>query len=140
MSSSTAKQDDYNELAYYTLSHRDPSFIHQLLVDAYTAQLADANTKPIALAFALIGLYLHNEKGYSGKQVQQAHMKLAARRRQWPQLKLPLARGNLTARDVLAADPGQMRDEMIEKWCRAVWESYVDIHEEVRRLVKDNLY
>ena len=133
-------QDLYNELAYYTLAHPDPSFIHQLVVDAYTAQNADANTKPIAVAFALIGLYLHIEKGYSGRQVQQAHMKLAARRKQWPQFKLPLARGCVTANDVLAVDPGPLRDAMIERWCRAVWDSFIEIHEGVRQLVRNSLY
>ena len=71
--------DLYNQLALYTLAHPDPRFIHQLVVDAYTAQNADDNTKPIALVFALIGLYLHIEKGYTGKQVQRAHMQLANR-------------------------------------------------------------
>lgn len=73
-------QDDelYNQLAFYTLAHPDPAFIHQLLVDAYGAQHADETTKPIAVLFSLIGLYLHLEKGYTGKQVQRAHMRLVA--------------------------------------------------------------
>lgn len=132
--------DLYSELAYYSLAHRDPSFLHQFVVDAYTAQTADQDTKPIAIAFALIGLYLHIEKGYSGKQVQQAHMRLAARRKQWPRLQLPLTRGSVTAQDVLAAAAGSLRDEMIERWCRVVWDSYADVHEEVEQLVKSNLY
>lgn len=73
-----AEQDKFYDLSYYTLAHRDPSFIHQHIVDAYGAQHADATTKPIALAFALIGLCLYIEEGYSGKQVQRAHMRLAA--------------------------------------------------------------
>jgi hypothetical protein len=28
----------YNELAFYTLSHPDPAFLHQHVVDAYAAQ------------------------------------------------------------------------------------------------------
>ena len=85
--------DLYNQLAFYTLAHPDPSFIHQLVVDAYTAQNADDSTKPIALDFALIGLYLHIEKGYTGKQVQRAHMQLANRTKTWPKLTLPTNRG-----------------------------------------------
>jgi|SRR5581483_2592783 len=132
--------DVYNELACYTLAHRDPFFIHQLAVDAYTAQSADAQTKPMAVAFALIGLCLHFEKGYSGKQVQQAHMRLAARRKQWPQLPLPSHRGAIEISHVLATAPGSERDEMIERWCRAVWEASAGVHEQVRRPVKDHLY
>jgi hypothetical protein len=52
-------QDAYDELCCYTLSHRDTSFIHQHVVDAFAAQTADERTKLIGLAFALIGLYLH---------------------------------------------------------------------------------
>jgi hypothetical protein len=76
-------QDQYNQLAFYTLAHKDPAFIHQHLVDAFLAQHADKSTKPITLVFALIGLYLHVEKGYTGKQVQLAHMQMAKRKKQW---------------------------------------------------------
>jgi hypothetical protein len=52
-------REQYNELLYYTLCHQDIGyFIHQHVVDAYTAQTADNNTKPIAIIFALVGLYL----------------------------------------------------------------------------------
>jgi Family of unknown function (DUF5946) len=64
----TSDLDDlYHELSCYTLAHRDPSFIHQYIVDAYTAQHANETTKPIAVVFALIGLYLHIEKNFTGR-------------------------------------------------------------------------
>src|SRR5262245_51287656 len=77
-------QDAFHELCYYTLSHRDPSFIHQHVVDAFAAQHSDAGTKPIKLTFTLVGLYLHVEKQFSGKHVQQVHMELARQKRGWP--------------------------------------------------------
>src|SRR5437762_13393080 len=55
----------FHELCYYTLSHNDRSFIHQVVVDAYAAQTADETSKPIGVAFALLGLYLHHERGYT---------------------------------------------------------------------------
>src|SRR5262249_50414598 len=64
-------QEAYYELAGYTLVHPDPAFIHQYIVDAYAAQHADAHCKPISISFALAGLYLHLERGYSGKAVQR---------------------------------------------------------------------
>ncbi|HEX6716913.1 MAG TPA: DUF5946 family protein, partial [Pyrinomonadaceae bacterium] len=67
-------QEKFYELSYYTLAHQEPAFIHQHIVDAFTAQTADQNTKPIAVAFALIGLCLYLEKNCTGKQVQLAHM------------------------------------------------------------------
>jgi len=47
--------DLYNELAFYTLAHPDPAFIHQNVVDAFAAQHADESSKPIYIVFALIG-------------------------------------------------------------------------------------
>ncbi len=54
--------DHFHELSYYTLSHQGKDFIHQHAVDAFTVQHATENTKPIALYFALAGLYLYLEK------------------------------------------------------------------------------
>ena len=116
--------DAQSELLAYTLAHRDPAFIHQHAVDAITAQRADATTKPIALTFALVGLYLHLERGLTGKQVQQMHQRLAARKHPWPTLPLPSGRGTLTALDVLAQPPGPERDQAMERWCADVWTAY----------------
>jgi hypothetical protein len=122
------EQEQYNELSYYTISHPSPSFIHQHIVDAYAAQYADENTKPITLAFALIGLYLYIERNYSGKEVQKAHMQLAKKRKQWPVFDQPEQRGAVTVSDVLAAPTGRERDEAIRKWCASVWEAYRGTH------------
>src|SRR6516165_5849131 len=93
----SSDQDLFNELTYYTLSHRDPRFIHQHVVDAYAAQHADEQTKPIAVVFSLAGLYLFLEKNFTGRQVQQMHIRLAGRRKQWPRLPLPAGpRGAVT--------------------------------------------
>jgi hypothetical protein len=124
VTSMTSDQDQFHELSYYTLAHRDGSFIHQNSVDAFTAQQADETTKPIAIVFALIGLYLHLEKGFTGKQVQRAHMQLAKQRRQWVPPVLPLERGTIRIADVVAAEPGPARDAMIHRWCASVWEAF----------------
>src|SRR3954453_23804420 len=73
-----------HELSYYTLAHGALTFIHQHVVDAFAAQDADGDDKPIRLTFALVGLYLHVERGYTGRQVQLAHMALARQKRAWP--------------------------------------------------------
>jgi hypothetical protein len=132
-------QDQYNELAFYTLAHKDPAFIHQHLVDAFLAQHADRSTKPITLVFALIGLYLHVEKGYTGKQVQLAHMQMAKRRKQWVQLPISKKRGSITAADVLAATPGSARDAMIDTWSASVWEAWKDSHAQIAELARVEL-
>lgn len=123
------RQDDlYHQLAFYTLAHPDPAFIHQHAVDAYAAQTADESTRTLALVFALIGLYLHVEKGYTGKQVQRAHMHLAKWPRTWPKLPPPALRGEIDIRSVLATAPGPARDRMIDQWSKSVWESWRESH------------
>src|SRR5438309_9926111 len=106
--------DAFNELCYYTLAHGDPAFIHQHVVDAFAAQTADEQTKPIKLTFALVGLYLHVEKQFTGRRVQLAHMKLAREKHPWPPLVLPEATGAMTAADVLVAPAGPERDAAIQ--------------------------
>ncbi len=132
-------EQKYFELCYYTLAHPDPSFIHQHVVDAYSAQCANESTKPITLAFALIGLFLYLEKNYSGKEVQQAHMQLANRRKQWPKFVQPESRGEVTVVDVVAVSPGKGRDEMIRKWCVSIWGAYRESHQEVASIVQTEL-
>jgi uncharacterized protein DUF5946 len=134
-----AGREEYHELSYYTLAHPDPSFIHQHIVDAYTAQCADEDTRPIAVAFALIGLQLYVEQSCSGKEVQRVHMKLARRRRAWPKFNLPRQRGTITVSDVLAAPAGDERDEMIRRWCVSVWDAWADSHAQVRVLLQEAL-
>ena len=127
----------YNELSLYTLSHDDTSFIHQYVVDAYTAQHAGHETKPIAVLFALVGLYLHIEKNYSGKEVQYAHMRLAEKKTgEWPKFPVPIYKGNITILHVMNAKPGAERDDEIEKWSRSVWQACSENHHQVKEFLR----
>ena len=125
----------YHELCAYTLTHGDPAFIHQYVVDTFTAQHADKQTKPIAITFALVGLYLHLEKGFSGRAVQRAHMALAKRKEPWPSFTLPRDRGSMTAVDALFAPPGAERDQAIDAWCASVWSAYQENRDAVAGLL-----
>ncbi len=127
----------YNTLQGYTLMLRDEAFIHQHVVDAWMAQHADETTKSIGLTFALIGLYLHVERGFSGRQVQQAHMTLGRHKRSWPRLSLPADRGSITAVDVIAAAPGPARNKAIEAWASSVWRAFQDSRPAVASLVTE---
>jgi len=112
----------YDELYLYTMGR--PRFILQHVVDAHAAQTATPDTKPMSVVFALAGLYLHVERGFSGDQVQRVHMLLAKARVPYPQLPLPSDRGTLTPADALAAVPGAERDAAIDRWCAAVWDAF----------------
>lgn len=114
----------HDELSAYTLLRGDATFIHQHVVDAHTAQTAHAGTKPIAITFALAGLYLHVERGFTGRQVQRAHMQMARTKQTWPAFDLPAGRGALTPADVMRAPAGPARDAAIEAWCRSVWAAF----------------
>jgi hypothetical protein len=90
-----------------------PGFILQHVVDAYAAQTAIDTSKPMGVIFALVGLYLHVEKQFSGSDVQRVHMRMARQKRQWPAVDLPSDRGSMTVADVLAAPEGPERDHAI---------------------------
>ena len=114
----------YDRLYVYSGTRGRETFILQLVVDAHRAQTMSADTKPIAAVFALVGLYLHVERGFTGLQVQQVHMQLGREKRQWPAVTLPSHRGDITADDVLKAPEGDERDAAISGWCRSVWDAY----------------
>ena len=116
----------YSDLLCYTVAKQDEEFIHQHAVDAYAAQHAGGTTRNITVAFGLIGLYLALEKGYTGKQVQRAHMQIAKRRKVWPRLEPPRQRAGVTVMDVLKVQDGMAKDAMIRQWMAAVWESWAD--------------
>jgi hypothetical protein len=132
-----AQRDAYHELSAYTLSHRVTAFIHQHVVDAFAAQRADADSKPIAITFALAGLYLHVEHGVMGRDVQRIHMLMARRKRAWPVFTLPPQRGAMTAIDVMAVPAGPGRDHAIDAWAASVWKAYADTRPAIAALLKE---
>jgi hypothetical protein len=129
--------DAYHALCAYTLGHRGAGFIHQHVVDAFAAQHADPNSKPIGVAFALVGLYLMIEKGLSGREVQRAHMQMGRHKRAWPSFPLPTRRGSVTAVEVMAKPEGPERDQAIHAWCASVWSAYAGSREAVDALLRE---
>ena len=115
-------------LCAWTLGLRDPAFVHQHVVDAWMAQTADESTKPIGVLFALVGLCLHLEHGFTGREVQRAHMRLAKRKEVWPTFPLPVDRGRIGPAKVLSAGPGPDRVRAIDAWCASVWAAYAPSH------------
>lgn len=130
----------FHELSCYTSSHRDPEFIHQYAVDAFALETADEESKNIKVAFALIGLYLHIEKNFTGKEVQNAHVTLGKKRKNWPKFVLPVKRGVIGIKNVMTCPEGFNRDRAIEDWCLSVWLAYSHCHEDVRKLVREELW
>lgn len=124
-----------DELTYYTLAHADPAFIHQHLVDAYAAQHLRLSKSTIGAAFALAGLYLAVERGFTGRQVQKMHMLMASKSKHWPRFVPPADVGPLTVADVLAVQPGAGRDQELMRWCASVWAAWSPEQGRVKEMV-----
>jgi len=124
-----------DELTYYTLAHADPAFIHQHLVDAYAAQHLRQSKSTIGAAFALAGLYLAVEHGFSGRQVQKMHMLMASKSKHWPRFVPPADVGPLTVADVVAVQPGAGRDQELMRWCASVWAAWSPEQGRVKEMV-----
>jgi hypothetical protein len=137
-SATPSELEAYSELLGSSLLLRDEAFIHQHVVDAWIAQHADERTRPIGLTFALVGLYLHIERGFSGRLVQRAHMALGRRKRNWPGFTLPAERGPITAVDVMAAPPGPDRNLAIDTWASSAWDAFRGSHRAVADLVNQH--
>jgi len=138
MDDSESAVEAYHELCAYTLSHGDPDFVHQHVVDAFAAQGASVESKPIGVTMALVGLYLHAERGFTGRQVQRVHMQLAQRKRRWPVFTLPDDRGAMTAVEVMAAPEGPERDRAIHAWAESVWQAVSANREAVVALLREH--
>lgn len=129
----------YDLLSMETLQHADERFIHQYIVDTYTAQTATLETKPIAIVLALVGLYLHIEKGLDGRKIQEIHMHLANTNKDWPAVIYPHTRGSITAAVVMEKKEGEKRIHMIELWAAAVWFAWKDSHQLIKNFVQNTL-
>ncbi|MFO7289894.1 MAG: DUF5946 family protein [Bacillota bacterium] len=127
----------YGELTANNMEEMDPFFHHQLCVDAHGAQHSGGPVKPITTVFAPVGLYLAVERGFYGRQVQIAHMKLAKKAgkgAEWTRLEPPERPGDSAVLDVMKGEPGRGRKEMIQKWAKAVWRSWAHQHDRIRTL------
>lgn len=125
MTPDRSDQDLYSDLSLYTLQSRDPAFPHQYIVDAYAAEHPEECLRPIRLAFALVGLYLHAEKGFTGRDVQRAHMSMGrSSAKDWPSFDWPDSKGDVSIQDVHAAAPGPERDRLIEEWTKSLWAAW----------------
>lgn len=103
-------------------------------------QQATSESKAIAVAFGLAGLCLHLERGYTGREVQLAHMVMArGPRKSWPRFTLPAQRGAMSALDVMAMPAGPERDRAIDAWCASVWAAFHESHEPLRAMLAEHL-
>ncbi len=98
-------EDAIHELYSITLTLPRPPFVHQLAVDAYSAQHLGGQMSPVTKLFPLMGLFMVCEQGANGLDVQQAHMNKSkeADREDWPTIELLPVRFDLNVGHVLEA-------------------------------------
>jgi hypothetical protein len=130
----------YGEVIGYELAHvAELGLFHQLMVDTYAAQHAGGRASALNVAFAVIGLYLALEMGWSGDRVRDAHRFLANRFRTWPSLEPPPDGAGLTVIDVAMAGSAQEHGERIEAWALSVWRRWQPLHGAVAELISERL-
>ncbi len=108
----------------------DRGFAQQSLADAYNAEFATTESKPITLAFALVGLCLKIEQNFDGRQVQAAHGRLARHKSSLPRLSPDRGRIDFDF-DQFCQAPSM---SALDRWCVAVWEAFSVQHVVVREL------
>jgi len=113
--------------------------LHQLTVDTYAAQHPGSQVPAISTPFALIGLLLTLEEGWSGLAVRAAHGWLAAHHAVWPRFTPPLAFGALTAARVADARTPEVHARLVEAWSAATWAAWAQQHTAVRDWAREVL-
>ncbi len=108
----------FHQLTLSTLTLGDDEFVHQYAVDAWAAQHAGGPARPVSTFFALAGLYFALEHGFTGRQVQQAHVSMSRSDKQWPIFVSPDRDGETTILDVLG------NENLLSRWMSDVWNSW----------------
>jgi len=111
---------------------------HQLSVDTYCAQHADAAGSRIRVAYSLVGLFLALERGRTGLEVRQLHQRMGKPQADWPRFPRPADLGALTVLDVAVAGARARSVEgharAVARWARSVWAVWSGKHELVAAL------
>ena len=130
----------YGEIVSYTaLNQVQLGVWHEICVDAYRARHIGPETAPLGITFALNGLYLVYERGFTGLQAREAHSYLANQFDEWPRFEPPAKVGDVTAFEVaLASDPDEHID-VLRRWGRSVWDAWEYAHDAVGELTDRQL-
>ena len=122
----------HGEVAGFQADHPVMLRFHQLSADAYAAQHAGEGTPLIRVGYALAGLWLSIEHGFSGEDVRAVHRRMGRPTADWPAFGSPPAppRRWMTVVDV--ADVGvRARSEAgharaVALWSESVWQAWCE--------------
>ena len=119
---------EFGRLTAYNLQHASYDFRHQVAVDSYAAQHPGPPAKRVTLWFALAGLHLALDEGWTGRQVQVAHQQLSRLDKAGPDLDRLVGQSAMTVGDVMAARSGEERNTALMDWARVVWRAWSPCH------------
>lgn len=111
----------YGEVVAYGYDH--PKHLgrwHQTCVDAYRGQHVGPEAPQIAVAFALNGLYLVLERGFTGYEARKAHGYLASTVESWPRFTPPRSAGETTVLDIALASTPVEHARLVQGWGHCV--------------------
>jgi hypothetical protein len=91
--------------------------------------------KPVTITFALVGLYLIFERGYTGREVHRAHMLLGKLQKKWPRFESKIKGDEITVAEILQTISKDNFKEVLSRWGKSVWDSWKPEHENVKKLV-----
>ncbi len=105
--------------------------VHQLTVNAYALQHAASNP-----ALHLLALCLRFEHGYLDDRILPVMRRAVKEKSSLPFVEAPAASSKLTVLSVYAAKTAEEHIASVERWAKAVWASYGDSHDVVRRFAQ----
>ena len=117
-------------------SYTDPAYraVHQIAVDAYTAQHAGGTSRREvqAVALCLMTLCLFVEDGVDPAMGPALHKRMVAHRPEFSWLAPPRQNHLMTVGDVLTASDADQHCRLVREWGRQVWQAWAPHHATVR--------
>ncbi len=112
--------------------------VHLLTVDCYAIQHSEIHG-PRSNAFHLLRLSFILHYGSSpaiGFQDKRLDALVKRKYRDFPNLRAPNYRGNITVADVIEATNPQEHRRLVMQWAQAVWDAYGAYHQWVDEIIK----
>ncbi|MFD1720747.1 DUF5946 family protein [Amnibacterium endophyticum] len=119
----------HGEILGFQVQHPVMLRYHQMTADAYTAQHAGGATPLLRVGYALAGLWLSIEHGFSGEDVRSIHRRMGRPTAAWPVFEPPRPPQRwLTVVDVAEAGVRQRSErghaKAVSAWAESVWETW----------------
>lgn len=124
----------YGELLARSYADADYRRVHQLVVDAYTAEHAGlTGRRDVQLVgLCLMTLCLFVEDGVDPAEGPALHQRMMATRPDFSWLAPPHRYDLLTVADVLTAQDAAQHQRLVREWARQVWEAWAEHHATIR--------